>query len=459
MKYEFRLQSRVDAPAKVVFDWHLRPGALERLMPGFQPLEVLERHGNVETNGRVITKMRIGPFAMKWISQHKDFNRAQLSFVDETKGGPFQWEHYHSVLPDNSGACVLSDHLRYQLPFGLGPIINFKMRADLDRAFRYRHQILKSDVRRHCEYPNESLRIGITGANGLVGSSLAAFLTTGGHTVIPITRPGRQKYNYLSERIEWDPKAGKIESTKLEGFDAIIHLAGENIASRRWSTKQKEEIRRSRVEGTRFLTSEIIKLKNPPRVFVSASAIGIYANRGDEILTETSAPGLDFLSKVCQEWEAAAQPARDRGVRTVNLRFGVILAARDGALKKMLIPFLLGAGGRVGSGDQWMSWISLYDAVAAIHYAIMNDQISGAANAVAPGAVTNSEFTKTLGRVLRRPTIAPLPAPIVSLAFGELGETLLLGSQRVIPEVLQNARFRFEYPNLEDALRFELGRY
>jgi hypothetical protein len=458
MQREFRYQTPVSAPADAVFEWYTRPGALERLTPGTMTFEVLERQGDLQSNGRVAARIKKGPLSLKWVAQHSGFDRAQRRFADTKIGGIVGWEHIHSVLPDNSGGCILDDRIQYRIPgFPIGWILDYAMRRDMARVFRFRHTLLALDIQRHLAAPRRSLRIGVTGATGLVGSALCAFLSTGGHRVIAFSRPGRPAPGFLSESIEWDPQRGATHPAQLEGFDAIVHLAGENIASRRWSARQKALIRDSRVEGTKTIAGQMAACKNPPRVFVCASAIGYYGDRRDEVLSEQSAAGLDFLAGVCQEWESAGDAARHRGIRTVHMRFGIILSAAGGALRKMLMPFRMGAGGRIGSGDQWMSWISLYDAVAALHHAIVNESVVGPVNAVSPAPVTNLEFTKTLGRVLRRPTIAPLPAGVVSLAFGEMGESLLLGSQRVVPERLQATRFAFAHPELEGALRFELG--
>jgi hypothetical protein len=246
--------------------------------------------------------------------------------------------------------------------------------------------------------------------------------------------------------------------SRLEGVDAVVHLAGENIAAGRWTAARKEEIRRSRVEGTRRLSESLARLSRRPKVLVSASAIGFYGNRGDEILKEDSAPGSDFLAQVCRDWEAATDPASRAGIRVVHLRSGVILSPAGGALKKMLLPFKMGAGGRIGSGAQFMSWIAIDDTIGAIHHAIVTEPLQGPMNGVAPTPVRNAEFTRTLGRVLSRPAIAPMPAFAARLAFGEMANALLLASQRVMPTRLQASGYKFRYPELEGALRHLLGR-
>ena len=237
-----------------------------------------------------------------------------------------------------------------------------------------------------------------------------------------------------------------------------MHLAGENIAVRRWTPAQKARIRDSRVQGTRLLAQSLARLQQPPTVMVCASAIGFYGDRGEELLTEGSAPGSGFLTDTCRAWEAAAQPASEKDIRVVNLRLGVVLSPGGGALAKMLLPFRLGVGGKIGSGRQYMSWIEIDDVVGVIHYALTTDELRGPVNAVAPNPVTNREFTKTLGRVLSRPTIFPMPAFAARLAFGEMADELLLASTRVKPARLQNSGYYFRHPRLEDALRHLLGK-
>lgn len=296
------------------------------------------------------------------------------------------------------------------------------------------------------------MKVLLSGATGLVGSSLTTFLTTGGHTVVPLHRSRSGK------GVRWNPSRGELDAGEIEGFDAVVHLAGENIASGRWTAARKREIRDSRVKGTRLLCETLAKLKSPPKTLVCASAIGFYGDRGDESLDETAAAGTGFLPEVCQEWEAATEPARAAGIRVVNLRFGVVLSLAGGALKTMLPPFRMGVGGKLGSGKQWMSWIALDDAVGTIHHALITDGLSGPVNAVAPHAVTNLEFTKTLGRVLSRPTFFAVPAFGARIAFGELADALLLASTHVVPGKLSSSGYPFRFAHLEGALRHLLGR-
>jgi uncharacterized protein (TIGR01777 family) len=274
-------------------------------------------------------------------------------------------------------------------------------------------------------------------------------LTAAGHEVFRLVR-----YSPTSEaEIEWSPDRYSIALSRIEGFDAVVNLAGESIAEGRWTDEKKQRIRESRVKGTKLLGDALANLTDSPKTFICASAIGYYGNRGDEILTESSSPGNDFLAQVCVEWEAATALATEKGIRVVNTRLGVVLDPNGGALAKMLPPFRMGVGGRIGSGKQWMSWIALDDVVGAIEFALTNQTLSGPINFVAPNPVTNAEFTKTLGKALSRPTIFPIPAFGVRLTFGEMADALLLSSQRVGPERLQAAAYQFKHSQLDEALR------
>ena len=290
------------------------------------------------------------------------------------------------------------------------------------------------------------MKIAITGSTGLVGSALVPLLTAGGHQVLPLRRPGH-----------WDPERGTIDKTVLEGVDAVINLAGENIAAGRWTNAQKAKIRDSRVKGTKLISETIAKLERRPQVMVSASATGYYGDRGSEVLREDSPPGTGFLPDVCRQWEAATDPAARAGIRVVHVRTGLVLSGKGGALGKMLLPFKMGVGGVIGSGKQYWSWISLDDLCAAIAHSLEAD-LHGPVNAVSPAPVTNYEFTKALGRVLSRPTIFPLPGFAARIALGEMAGELLLASARVEPARLQASRFTFKHRELEPALRYLLGR-
>jgi uncharacterized protein (TIGR01777 family) len=293
------------------------------------------------------------------------------------------------------------------------------------------------------------MKILVSGAHGLVGSALINSLETdGGHEIFTLVR----RYPESRQEIEWSPDRYSIALARIEKFDAVVHLAGESIAEGRWTDAKKKRIRESRVKGTRLLGDALANLTAPPKAMISASAIGYYGDRGDELLTEASAPGKDFLSEVCIEWEKATALAIEQGIRVVNTRFGIILDQNGGALAKMLPPFRMGIGGRIGSGKQWMSWIALEDVVDALKFALTNEGVSGPVNFVAPNPVTNGEFTSTLGKALSRPTLFPIPAFGVRLAFGEMADALLLSSQRVEPKALKAAGYEFKHATLESGL-------
>lgn len=296
------------------------------------------------------------------------------------------------------------------------------------------------------------MRVCITGSSGLIGSRLIPLLTAGGAQVVRLVRGGPT----ADSEAAWGPRTGEVDSAAVGGADAVVHLAGENIAGGRWTAARKALIRDSRVDGTRALCESLARMQDPPRVLVCASAIGFYGDRGGAALDEVSEQGEGFLPDVCRAWEQATEPASAAGLRVVNLRFGIVLSARGGALTKMLLPFRMGLGGRVGRGDQYWSWVSVDDAAGAIHQSIVTDSLQGPVNAVAPNPVTNLEFTKILGQLLHRPTVFPMPALAARVTLGEMANELLLASARVLPKRLQESGYDFRHPTLEGALRHVL---
>ncbi|HEX6731087.1 MAG TPA: TIGR01777 family oxidoreductase [Pyrinomonadaceae bacterium] len=293
------------------------------------------------------------------------------------------------------------------------------------------------------------MKVLVTGSHGLVGTALLESLIANKYQVLRLVRARSTSGTDIS----WDPDAGNIDKEKLEGLDVVFHLAGESIASGRWNDDKKRRIRESRVRGTQLLANTLVQLTDRPTTLVSASAIGYYGDRSDEVLTERSRVGTGFLSEVCVEWEDATTPASAAGIRVVLARFGIILDKKGGALAKMLPPFRMGIGGRVGDGKQWMSWIALDDVIAGLQFVAENRGISGPVNFVAPNPVTNAQFTKSLGRILSRPTLFPIPAFGARLAFGEMADALLLSSQRVEPACLKNENYSFRFSELNKALQ------
>ena len=303
------------------------------------------------------------------------------------------------------------------------------------------------------------MRVLVSGSTGLVGSAVVGELRNSEDEIVRLVRKstdfgeGEPAQEPADEQVQWDPESGELDAAGLEGLDAVVHLAGQNIAAGRWNADMKRRISESRVEGTKLLCETLASLDNKPKVLVCASAIGIYGDRGEAILDESSEPSDSFLANVCRDWESATKPAREAGIRVVLLRSGVVISSQRGALEKMLKPFRFCVGGVVGGGQQWWSWIALDDVAGVVRFAIENESLAGPVNTVSPNAVTNRDFTKTLGRALFRPTILPLPAFVVRALMGEMGKELLLASTLVVPKKLQTAGYKYECPTLKTALK------
>lgn len=302
------------------------------------------------------------------------------------------------------------------------------------------------------------MKVLITGSSGLIGSATIPFLIGGGAEVVRLVRPGSSSVAGLAGEFAWDPSAGTIEESRLESLDAVIHLSGENIGARRWTQTQKRRLIDSRITGTQLLSGSLARLKHPPKVLLSASAVGYYDDQGEEWVDEGSSPGRGFLADLVRQWEAATTAATQRGIRVVHMRFGMVLAPSGGVLARMLTPFRLGLGGRIGSGRQYQSWIAMDDVLGAFRHLLEHAELSGAVNVTSPNPVTNSEFTESLGRAISRPTLAPLPAFVARLALGEMADELLLKGARVRPTKLLDNGYTFLYPHLEGALRHLLGK-
>jgi uncharacterized protein (TIGR01777 family) len=463
MSTRFQMTSRLPAEPNAAYSWHARPGAFERLVPPWQSIRVLERSGQgIEEGVQITLRLARGPFRMNWQAEHGPAEPGRR-FEDFQISGPFKsWRHVHEFLPGGSpdeASCVLSDTIDYELPGGgagdllVGPVVE----KDLERVFSYRHRTTREDLQFHRRFGDRPrLRVAISGSSGLLGSALQAFLTTGGHEVLRLVRSDDEELPKDAAR--WDPALGLIDLDRAEGLDAVVHLAGENIADGRWTPRRKSIIADSRIRGTEQLVASLARLEEPPKSFLSASAIGFYGDRGNHQLDEESAAGSGFLAEVCSAWERRALEAADFGSRVALLRFGVILSPGGGALEKMLPPFKMGVGGTLGSGRQYVSWVSIDDAVSAILEVIYSNGLEGAINITAPRPVTNLELTRTLGRVLNRPAVAPMPALAARALFGEMADEMLLASTRVLPGRLAAVGFPFRHPTLEVALDHLLGR-
>lgn len=451
----FRHRSELPYPREQVFEWHMRPGALERLTPPWMQVRVIRREGEIHDGGRVVLGIRQGPAEIKWEARHTAFEEGHM-FRDEQVSGPFgSWVHTHRFLDAQDGGCIMEDEVEWEAPMGAAGRVLAEpfLEKDMERLFSFRHARLRHDLDLHARYGGQGpLTVAITGSSGLLGQALTHLLRAGGHTVIPMTRQGGE------DSILWDPKGGEWDREPLEGVDAVVHLAGEPIFGLRWTPEKKEKIMKSRRIGTEVLARALAGLRNKPGVLVSASAIGFYGDRGATVIKEDSPPGKGFLSKVCRAWEEATAPAKRAGIRVVTLRTGMVLTPEGGALGTMLLPFKMGVGGRIGSGRQYVSWIDLDDETALIYHALANTAVRGPLNATAPHPVENNTFTSILGRVLARPTLIPVPALAVKTLFGEMGQELLLDGARVIPAKAQETGFEFRYPSLEESLRFQLGR-
>lgn len=453
----FNARSRMPAPASELFAWHTREGALERLMPPWETAELLQRASDgIREGSRVVMRMKVGPVWQTWEARHTKYIQDSL-FQDEQVSGPFaRWVHTHRIWPEPPSSSVLDDEVLYAPPMGvLGRAFGGGMiRRRLERVFAYRHAVTREDLRRHAAYAGQGpLTVAMTGATGLVGSALIPFLTTGGHRV---RRLVRGRVDAARGDVAWNPDKAEIDTAALEGVDAVVHLAGANVGQR-WTPEARQLILRSRTEGTRVLCEALARLQKKPKVLVCAAAIGFYGDRGDEVVTEVSPPGEGFLATVCREWEAASAPAEEAGIRVVHLRIGVVMDARGGALAKLMTPTLLGGGGPVGGGRQWMSWVSMEDVLGLTQLALFHSELRGPVNVVAPEAVRQGEFARVLGRVLSRPAVFPVPGAAVRALFGEMGRETLLSSTHVRPEVAERLGYAFMHPRLEDALRFTLG--
>ncbi len=452
----FKCLVRIERPAAEVFAWHERPGAFGRLCPPWERVEVTRHVGGIKNGARVSLRTKLGPIWAKWEIVHRDYIEGRR-FRDILLSGPFaRWEHLHQIESLGQGACELTDEIHYRLPLGmLGRIGGGAFtRHQLERMFAYRHAVTKADLEHGSSGPRKCILI--SGASGLVGRTLESFLLTQGHTVRRLVR----RHPKASNEFNWNPAFGEIDRAALLGADAVIHLGGANVADGRWTAKRKAEILSSRVDGARTLAAGIAALNasERPEVVVSAAAVGFYGERGQDQIEEQVPLGAGFLAEVCEAWEHELSAIDQLGVRTVALRTGVVLSPAGGALAKMLPAFLLGVGGRLGSGRQWMSWITPDDLCSMYERAVTDSTWRGAYNAVAPEPVTNAEFTSVLAHVLRRPAVLPVPTIVLRTVFGEMADETLLASTRAVPARLQTVGFNWRQPNLESALRHVLGR-
>lgn len=440
-------------PVGALREWHFRPGAFARLNPPWERARVIEAPETLHDGARAIIEVGIGPLKRRWVAVHELNDEG---FVDRQASGPFAaWEHRHRFEAIDETSSRLTDEIRYRLPLGsLGRRCGAGFVArKLERMFRYRHAVTKADLERTArDRPPRAMRVLVSGATGLIGSSLVAYLETQGHEVLRLTRrPAR------AGDLAWDPAAGRFDLDPETRLDAVIHLAGENVASGRWTEARRRRIRESRTMGTRLLAEAIARLEARPAAFVCASGSGYYPLDGQNH-DENSPAGSHFLARVCLEWEGAAAPAREAGIRTVHARIGMVLSPAGGALRKLLPLFRSGLGGPLGTGHQRHSWIALDDVLDLLHRATWETAWEGPLNFTAPESVSNTDFSRTLARVLDRPAFFRTPAPLLRAAFGSMAEETVLAEVAAVPLRLLGLGYRFRHPTLGPALAHLLGR-
>ncbi|MEG3600716.1 MAG: TIGR01777 family oxidoreductase [Candidatus Thermoplasmatota archaeon] len=451
-----------DAPVEDVWAWYDSPGAFRRIMPEWEGIKPLEA-GRLVNDATTRFRVSLGPLRPMWVARHYDVVAGEV-FNDVMEKGPFgAWDHEHRFVPTGDNTSEIRDTIQWKLPFH--PLTfwtaPFTVKGRMNQMFAYRTHRVQEDLRRIAQYADlPKQRVLVSGSTGLIGLQLCAFLQAAGHEVVRLTRPSTVLPPDVTDQpcVVWDDQTGEVLEGSLEGFDTVIHLAGAGIGDKRWNAERKALIRSSRTVPTENLVRLFSTLETPPKTFLSGSAVGYYGNRGDEQLTESSPAGDGFLSQLAQDWEAAAAPAQDLGIRTVWMRTGIITTPMGGALQPMLLPTLLGAGGPLGGGRQYQSWISLHDHVYATYHLMMTESCEGAYNLTAPEPVMQKHYAKTLGKVLLRPWFAPAPGFVLRIMFGELAQALILDGQRVLPQRVLDSGFVFSHEGLESCLRECLGK-
>jgi uncharacterized protein (TIGR01777 family) len=452
----FIKKTRINAPVEAVFSWHERNGAIARLTPPWAPLKFVSRCGEgIQKGVKVTFRIQIFKIPRLWVAEHIEYRKNQ-EFKDCQVKGPFsKWEHTHRFLSDGTSGMVMEDRVEFKLPFGiLSRPFNGYAKKEFERMFSYRHRVLKYDLE-HYSGDMPKKRILVSGSSGTIGNALVPFLQTRGHEVIRLVR---KKDGLQKDELFWDPYKGDLDLESAGPIDAVINLNGLDISRGRWTREQKKKILDSRIIPTRLLVEKMKTLSHKPGVFVSSSAIGFYGEGEDKVLTESSAPGHCFISRVCQQWEDAAKAVETAGIRTVQLRIGIVLTPAGGALARMVLPFKTGCGVTLSHGRQYMSWISMDDAVSGILHILNSEAIQGPVNLTAPHPVTNQEFSVTLAKVFSRKLFFRFPAFPARLLWGEMGQETLLASARVKPEKLLNHGFSYQHETLVPALRHVLGR-
>ena len=451
----FRFVSCFDCSKEELYTWHSRSGALERLIPPWEKTSVIQRKGGLEPGGEVVMKMYAGILPFYWVAHHVE-NVPGEYFRDIMHKGPFSaWSHRHIFKEQKAGAC-LEDKIEYALPLHslLPAFLKKHVDNTLLRTFHHRQKVLRADLELQKICGKKKKKVLISGASGVLGRALQPLLSTGGHEVWTLVRR-----KPVSDRNElfWDPVKGVIDD--LPYFDAVIHLAGEYIGLGRWTAEKKKRVIESRTKGTSLLVKALASRQDKPEVFLSASAIGYYGDTKGNLVEEEAGHGSDFISEVCRLWEEAAEPAEKAGVRTVLMRIGISLSPGGGALQRLLTTSPVGFFRRLGSGDQYISWISIDDTISAIYHAMCCQQLEGPVNITAPHPTTNSDFMKILAEVTGKPRILPVPSQILKAVYGQMASEILLSGCKASCSKLKESGFVFRHEILEDALRDLLGKF
>ena len=462
----FERLATIDCDRQDLFEYHSNPGALNRLIPPWEKITIEHRSDSLKVGSEVVIRNSLFGFLIRWHARHTELSEPE-SFQDIQLSGPFKtWIHDHVFENQGAGKSTLHDRVQYEIKFGMIGRLGLPfVRSKLSAMFAFRHVTTQADLRfqnflrQHTL--DRNLRVGVTGSTGMIGRRLVDLLSVLGHQAVRILRPASKDcvpdFPLSSRTVVWRPGNGFSDKASMQNLDAVIHLAGNGIASTRWSDSAKQSIRDSRVEATQLLVRDLCKLDSPPKAFVCASGVGIYGDHASETLDETAEIGHDFLAKLARDWESAAMEFEKSGNRVAIGRLGIALHPLQGALAKLLIPFRLGLGGPVGSGRQYWSWIHVDDAAAGFLYLAANSKCTGSYNLVAPEQTDNRTFSKTLAKVLNRPSLLRVPAFALRLMLGEMADAMLLASTRANCRRLIDEGFPFRTTRLEDCLRHVLG--
>ncbi|MCI0382533.1 MAG: TIGR01777 family oxidoreductase [Chlamydiae bacterium] len=443
---KFSYKSIIEKSAKEVFAWLVRHGAFERVVPPWKKIKNLKQTSSSLKEGSSIEFLeKIGFFWKKWILQCRNVKKNQ-SYTQVQLQGPFaKYQEIRSVLPKGKERCELIDEITFISRF---PRSTSWSKKQFDRTSRWCHELISWDLACFAKHRKKSLRILLTGSTGFVGSHLLPFLKAAGHEVVCLFRKKGEKQK---NAIYWDPSSGEAEKNDFEDFDAVIHLAGKNLASGRWTKSLKQEIFLSRCRDTWLLSQILLRLLRPPKCLITASAVGFYGNRGEEELTEKSERGKGFLAEVCQKWEESTQAIENRGTRVVHTRFGLVVSPNGGFLEKLLKVYRLGLGGKIGDGNQIISWIALDDLLRATYLCLMEDTIEGAVNFTTPFPVSQKKFSELLAKQLHRPAFFSIPKVVIRTILGEMADEMILSSVKAIPSRLLEYNFSYQFPSLEEA--------